>query len=247
MQIMPVMLLLTIPTAVSWFTYRMHQLYGSRNDKILSKVQHLVVKWLLCGSAKTSLSDCDTSCVCLEYPLTDLQMYSVTIMVLWRMSVSWNWPSWSDIMRSTIILYESLLQQRLFVLEKRIAKPTILICWQSWSWWRDDGTYVGTLWFNLCGYWKTFLHDNIGWLVDGLTIYLVLWHMRILILLILVLQKMLHWLSWQHYVLQRFALGGRETTIYCIELPHCISSTRGECSNSYVRTCVTSVCMSERK
>jgi hypothetical protein len=32
------------------------------------------------------------------------------------------------LMQSTIILYESLLQQRLFVLEKRIAKPTMLIC-----------------------------------------------------------------------------------------------------------------------
>jgi hypothetical protein len=140
------------------------------------------------------------------------------------------------------------LQQRLFVLEKRIAKPTMLICWQSQSLRRDDGTYVGTLWFDLCGYLiqKTFLHDNIGWLVDDLTIYLV-WSMIILILLILVLQKVLHWVSRQDYVLQRFALGGCETTIYCIELPHCISSTGGEHSNSDVRTCVTSVCMSEWK
>jgi hypothetical protein len=245
---MPVMLLLAVPTAVSWFTYRMHQLYGSQNDRILSKVQHLVVKWLPCGSAETSLSDCNTSCVCLEYPSMDLQMYSAIIVVLWRMSVSQNWPSWSDIMRSSTILYKSLLLWRLFVLEKRIAKPTMLICWQSRSRQRDNGTYVGTLWFDLWGYfiWKTFLHDNIGWLVDDLTIYLVR-SMRILILLILVLQKVLHWVSWQHYVLQRFKLGVREMTIYCIELPHCISSTRGECSNSDVRTSVTSVCISEWK
>jgi hypothetical protein len=178
----------------------------------------------------------------------DLQMYSAIIVVLWRMSVSRNQPSWSNIMRSTIILYESLLQRRLFVLEKRIAKPTMLICWQSLSRRRDDGTYVGTLWFDLWGYliWKTFLHDNIGWLVDDLTIYLV-WSMRILISLILVLQKTLHWVSRQHYVLQRFALGGREMTIYCIELPHCISSTCGERSNSDVCMCVTSVCISEWK
>jgi hypothetical protein len=128
------------------------------------------------------------------------------------------------------------------------VKPTMLICWQSWSQQRDNGTYVGTLWFDFCGclIWKTFLHDNIGWLVDDLTIYLV-WSMRILISLILVLQKMLHWVSQQHYVLQRFALGGCETTIHCIKLPHCISSTREEGSNSDVHTCVTSVCMSEWK
>ncbi len=99
----------------------------------------------------------------------DLQMYYAIIMVLWRMSVSWNRPSWSDIMQSTIILYESLLQRRLFVLEKRIVKPTMLICWQSRSRRRDDWTYVGALWFDLWGYliWKTFLHDNIGWLAGG--------------------------------------------------------------------------------
>jgi hypothetical protein len=165
MQIMPVTFFLTIPTAVSWFTYRMHQLYGSRNDRILLKVQHLVVKWLPCGSAKTSLSDCDISCVCLEYPSMDLQMYSVIIVMLWRMSVSKNWPSWSNKMQSTIILYESLLQRRLFVLEKRIAKPTMLIRWQSQSWRRDNGTYVGN-WFIGISYLENFLRWQY-WLIGG--------------------------------------------------------------------------------
>jgi hypothetical protein len=114
-------------------------------------------------------------------------------------------------------------------------------------WW--DLCWNIMVWFMGISYLENFLtwqYGLIGGWFDKQYIWYGAWE-AILILLILVLQKTLHWVSWQHYVLQRFALGWHETTIYCIELPHCISSTRGERTNSDIRTCVTSVCISEWK
>jgi hypothetical protein len=86
-----------------------------------------------------------------------VNVFCVIIMVLLRMWAFQSWCWWKDTILSIITWFEKQLQQRLFELEKKMERQTKqcqFVLWSHW-WQRDDGTYIGILWFD----WTI----DIGW------------------------------------------------------------------------------------